>query len=317
MNILADKDFFNVEPTFAPDADLFNEESNESHNDSFEEKCQQYHEGELKEYQNSLNSSDFPIAPILEEQIPVVESKKTPEASDEDQISTNSQSDDSLSASTPSESKPAKKAGRPPKKLPRDTLKVYQRVQAILQDSLHEIETSQAQKKKPRADIYKTRIVRLLWKLPLFLMQDKSVVRTALYKSVTLSDFSKAFKDAFEVAVDVFLMKGVSMTHDDKTMIDFCALHYPEDKVREHAEDLGLLNTKMEMDRLTLQDSGVLSLRGKTGIKHFMQMAKKNEAFLPIIDFVIAATEEKSEEFSKTYETIIRLRKQLLDHIAK
>ena len=55
--------------------------------------------------------------------------------------------------------------------------------------------------KQVRSDAFRTKLVRIIMKIPLFICQSKNppVIRTALYKSKNILEYRDAFKRAFNI----------------------------------------------------------------------------------------------------------------------
>lgn len=92
---------------------------------------------------------------------------------------------------------------------------------------------------KFRTDAFRTKFVRVIMKLPLIICQSKNppVIRTALYKSKTLREYRAAFKRTYNILNG--LLKSCPASHAEigrVNFVDFCALHFPSQKVIKIAE---------------------------------------------------------------------------------
>lgn len=92
-----------------------------------------------------------------------------------------------------------------------------------------------AKQRKPRHDIFKTRIVRAANKLPLEMVYSTNprLVRITDYKSSEPSKFQAAFKTIFELMWSLLLERNLIQGEPSiRNYVDFISLHYPVAKIR-------------------------------------------------------------------------------------
>ena len=130
--------------------------------------------------------------------------------------------------------------------------------------------------RRPRNDIFKTRLVRACYKMSLDIIQLKSpaLVRLTEYKSGEYSKYERSFWQAFS-AVWTALAKHhiVSGNPSSKQYVDFICFHFPSAKVEAVAKAHKLEDHAEKM----------LKLRKLTTMKQYKVMAEENTMFIPML----------------------------------
>jgi len=161
-------------------------------------------------------------------------------------------------------------------------------------------------KPESRIDIFKTKIVRTVYKLPQILAAEKSIVRTALHKSQKYDEYVLAFRKSYELICQILREVEVEFEDTPRSFFDFCALHFPWEKVLTVGRRIGVSEEEIEK----LDES---KLRQKTSLKHFKEMAKTNLMFIPLLQLSVKLTEPYSERFRVVFETLKILEQSLSD----
>ncbi len=128
----------------------------------------------------------------------------------------------------------ALRTGRPPIPLEesQETIERFIRDQAL--SLLLKLEPN-PKMRKPRTDMFKTKIVRAATKLPVLVANATCprVIRIHDFKSSQKPKYEKAFKRLFEVFWTLKLRQNnFSGSPQLRHFIDFIGLHFPEEKVR-------------------------------------------------------------------------------------
>ena len=100
--------------------------------------------------------------------------------------------------------------------------------------SFDKIEKDLNKKRKFWRDIFKTKIQRIIKKVPVFIVKNPNFVRLAEYKSDIYEEFENSFRSAF--GAYVMMLDNLDLTcnfMDDEGYIEFCELHFPLTKVIE------------------------------------------------------------------------------------
>jgi len=82
---------------------------------------------------------------------------------------------------------------------------------------------------KSRVDNKKTKVARIVFKIPQFLAADKRIVRTQIYKSKKYEDYNQAFLTAHDTLLKIFEDSCVKYEEEIETsLFYFSALHFPK-----------------------------------------------------------------------------------------
>lgn len=195
------------------------------------------------------------------------------------------------------------KGGRPQLKIEENKSKVSAIVKGMVRHALKEIEPKK-KSKKPRNDIFKTRLVRAANKLPLEIVYSISprLVRITDYKSPDIRKFAKSFRHAFDIMwreLEEFGLTRGAPTNEN--FIDFCALHFPESKVLEIAQLFNLGDRAEEL----------LQKRALTSLRSYQEMAKKNSVFRMMVEYIHKICSTQFSRFEKTEAMLSVLLKEL------
>lgn len=176
-------------------------------------------------------------------------------------------------------------------------------IKGMVKHALKEIEPKK-KSKKPRNDIFKTRLVRAANKLPLEIVYSISprLVRITDYKSPDIRKFAKSFRHAFDIMwmeLEEFGLTRGAPTNVN--FIDFCSLHFPESKVLEIAAEFGLRDRAEEL----------LSKRAFTSLRSYQEMSKKNSVFKMMIEYLHKICSAQFSKFEKTEAMLSVLLKEL------
>ena len=134
--------------------------------------------------------------------------------------------------------------------------------------------------KKVRSDAFRTKLVRIIMKIPLFICQSKNppVIRTTLYKSKDINEYRRAFRRAFNILKQSLNLSAQCQPYVNKiNFIDFCSLHFPTAKVIELGGSMG----KEEEARA----QEMCDLRAKTSLESYKKYHTLNTVFKPLILF--------------------------------
>lgn len=177
--------------------------------------------------------------------------------------------------------------GRPLKPVETDQKLICKAIHRLIRGLLEKTEPN-PKHRRPRNDIFKTRLVRACYKMSLDIIQLKApaLVRLTEYKSGEYTKYERSFWQAFS-AVWTALAKHhiVNGNPTSKQYIDFICFHFPQAKVEAVAKEHKLEDHAEEM----------LKLRKLTTMKQYKVMAQKNSMFIPML-MLMQATAIKHED---------------------
>lgn len=171
----------------------------------------------------------------------------------------------------------------------------------ILVKQMAAIEPNPKQR-KPRHDIFKTRVLRCAYRFPLEIVYSNraDLVPLADYKSKDLTTYKSAYQRTFHIVWNHLTDSGIfDKEPNDRNFVDLLCLHFPETKVRPVADMVGLGD----------QCAHLYQLKKKTSIAAFKQIARDNTMLIPILKaFKLAAS-------SPSNDCRLPRMKKMLDHI--
>lgn len=153
-----------------------------------------------------------------------------------------------------------------------------------------------------RNDIFKTKIFRVLQKIPLHCVQSLKLVKIADYKSSQKPTFKNVFYTVFEYLDNILASKGLYSTQStrEERLVDLISLHFPISKVRRISRDLNNLK----------RANSIIKLRSKTSLTNYKEMAQSNVMVLPLLRLIMQYS-ARIDQIPKTKEMIATLNEEI------
>ncbi len=202
-------------------------------------------------------------------------------------------------------SEDGERAGRPGKQLETRHHLIARNFNRTVTALLKKVEPNHKQR-RPRHDIFKTRVVRVVTRMPLELiyMKISPFIRVSDYKASYPAKYTKVFEKTFQFAWKLLHARGlVSGEPTDRAYVHFICLHFPENKVLGVAKGLGL----------EAEAQSLVNLRKKTSLWAYKEFGSQNTMFVPLIQLLREIALKDSQTFSKSVKMIDMLLKELIE----